>query len=139
VSRLDAAQLAALLSDTLPAIDYHGVEVEEVGDQEVRLRLPYDPAFVGAGGIFSGPTLLGFADTALYAAAQAATGDSVRALVSTMSVTFLKPAMAADVIAIARVISRTAKTAHLEAWLFSHAAVDPILHATATSVLRPAD
>ena len=90
-------------------------------------------------GIFSGPTLLGFADTALYAAAQAATGDSVRALVATMSVTFLKPAMAADVIAIARVISRTARTAHLEAWLFSHAAVDPILHATATSVLRPAD
>jgi len=137
-NRLDAETLASLLQARLPAIDLHDLVVEEVDDQDLRLRFPFQQAFVGPGGIFSGPTLLGFADTALYAAAQAVIGADSIALVSTMAISFLKPAQSADVISLSRAITRSRSSLHLEAWLFSHAVVDPILHATASSVIRPA-
>lgn len=136
VERPDADELTRLLKAQLPEIDHHGLEVEELDEQEVRLRFPFDPRFIGPGNIFSGPTLLGFADTALYAAALAAIPRGTIAVVSTMATTFLKPAMAADVLALSRVISGSRSALHLEAWLFSHAAIDPMMHVTATSVLR---
>ena len=129
--------LAALLRETLPDRDLHGVEVEEIDEQGVRLRFPFDAAFIGPGEIFSGPALLSFADTAIYAAIQARIGRQGLALVSTMSVSFLRAAKSADTICLARVIRLGKKSAHAEAWLFSHAAVEPIVHVTANCVIKP--
>lgn len=130
-------ELQKLLETTLPAADLHGLFVEECQDQDVRLRFPFEAHFLGPGDIFSGPTLLSFADTALYAAVQAAIGAAEIALTSNLSVTFLKPAQAAEVIALSRVIRKGRRTAHAEAWLFSHTVVDPVLHATASLSIRP--
>ena len=44
---------------------------------------------------------------------------------STMSTTFLRPAQAADVVTISRVIRRGKHLLNAEAWLFSHAVVEP--------------
>jgi len=133
---LTTAELARLLADRLPAIDLHGVIVEEAEDQDIRLRFPFRDALLGPNDIFSGPTLLGFADTAIYAAGQAALGADSVPLVSTMSTTFLRPAQATDVVTLARVIRRGKSLLNAEAWLFNHTPVDPILHATATCVVR---
>ncbi|QQS13632.1 MAG: PaaI family thioesterase [Rhodospirillales bacterium] len=133
---MTADELQALLERALPARDRHGVVVEEAEDQDVRLRFPFAADFVGPGEIFSGPLLLSFADTAVFAAAVAATGGARLALTSTLNATFLRPAQPADTLAIARVIRRGRASLHAEAWLFSHAVVDPVLHATATCVLR---
>ena len=38
----------------------------------------------------------------------------------------------ADVIALSRVLRQDRNLVHAEAWLFSHAVVEPMLHATAT-------
>lgn len=130
-------QLQALLRATLPARDLHNLEVEEIGDDGVRLRFPFDPGLIGPGAIFSGPALLSFADTAIYAAIQARIGSTGAALVSTLNVSFLRPAKATDTICLARVIRLGKKSANAEAWLFSHAAVEPILHATANCVIGP--
>lgn len=58
----------------LPAVDHHGEQVEHTADGELRIRLPFKSAYVGSdvwsgGGeaVYSGPMVLGFADTALYA------------------------------------------------------------------------
>ena len=61
-------ELQALLERTIPARDRYGLFVEECQDQDVRLRFPFQPALIGPGDIFSGPALLGFADTAIFAA-----------------------------------------------------------------------
>jgi len=115
-------ELQALLEKTLPAADLHGLFVEECQDQDVRLR--FSP---GPDGAWSTAALLSLVDTALRAAA------GVEARLSHLNVTVLKPAHAAmDVIALSRVIRRDGASAHAEAWLFSHAVVDPMLHATAT-------
>ncbi|MDP1752893.1 MAG: hypothetical protein Q8L22_25865 [Reyranella sp.] len=119
-------ELQKLLETTLPAADLHGLFVEECQDQEVRLR--FSPA---AGGSWSMPALLSLIDTALKAA------SGVTAELSHLNVTILKPVQAADVISLSRVIRRDGDRIHAEAWLFSHAAVDPVLHATASLSIRP--
>lgn len=133
---MTTAELARLLADRLPAIDLHGVIVEEAEDQDIRLLFPFRDEWLGPNGIFSGPTLLGFADTAMFAAGQASLGAESVPMVSTMSTTFLRPAQSAGVVAISRVIRRGKRLMNAEAWLFSHTPVDPILHATATCVVR---
>jgi len=118
-------ELQKLLEKTLPAVDLHGLFVEECQDQDVRLRFS-----LAAGEAWSMPTLLSLVDTALRAAA------GVTAELSHLNVTALRPAQAADVISLSRVLRRNGDQVHAEAWLFSHAAVDPILHATASLSIR---
>jgi acyl-coenzyme A thioesterase PaaI-like protein len=118
-------ELQALLEKTLAPGDLHGLFVEECQDQDVRLRFSLSP-----GEAWSTPVLLSLLDTALKAAAGVATGMTVR--LTHLNVTILRPAQEADVIALSRVIRRDGEVVHAEAWLFSHAVVEPMLHATAS-------
>ncbi len=129
-------ELATLLRARRPAADLRGLVVEDAADQDVRLWFPFAAGFAGPGGIFSAPVLLGMADTAMYAAAQARLGPAKVALVSTMTTTFLRAAQLEDVVALARVVRAGRTLMHVEAWLFNHMPVDAILHATATCVIR---
>jgi acyl-coenzyme A thioesterase PaaI-like protein len=70
--------------------------------------------------------LLAVVDTALRGAA------GVEATVAHLNVTRLREAQAVDVIALSRVLRRERDTVHAECWLFSHAVVEAMLHATAT-------
>ena len=94
--------------------------VEEQEEGEARLR------FVRTvGEVWDSAALLGLVDAVLRAAAGNGT-------LSHLNLTVLKAAQDADIVGLARVIKREGGTVHAEAWLFSHAVVDPILHATAT-------
>jgi hypothetical protein len=119
-------ELQARLEATLPAADLHEVFVEECQDQDVRLRFS-----LAAGSEWTTAALLSLVDTSLRAAA------GLEAGVSHLNVTVLRPAQAVDVLALSRVIRRDGDSVHAETWLFSHAVVEPMLHATAT--LRRAD
>lgn len=114
-------ELQTLLENALPAADLHGLFVEECQDQDVRLRFS-----LAAGKRWSMPALLSLVDTALRAA------SGVTAELSHLNVTVLRAAQSADVVSLSRVIRRDGKRVHAEAWLFSHAAVEPVLHATAS-------
>jgi len=114
-------ELQELLEKTLPAAERHDVFVEDCQDQDVRLRFSLRP-----GETWSSGALLSLVDTSLRAAA------GVSAALKHLNVTVLKAAHDADVIALSRVIRRDGNVAHAEAWLFSHAVVDPMIHATGT-------
>lgn len=114
-------ELQKLLEETLPAADLHDLFVEECQDQDVRLRFSLKP-----GERWSNATLLSLVDTSLRAAA------GVASALTHLNVTVLRAAHDADVIALSRLIRRDGNAAHAETWLFSHAVVDPMLHATAT-------
>jgi hypothetical protein len=126
VPSMTEQDLQKLLEKTLPAADLHDVFVEESQDQDIRLRFSLKP-----GEKWSGAVLLSLVETSLRAAA------GVTATLAHLNVTVLKAAHDADVIALSRVIGRDGATIHAEAWLFSHAVVDPMLHATASLTLRP--
>jgi hypothetical protein len=114
-------ELQALLEKTTAERDRYELFVEECQDQDVRLR--FSP-IKGAG--WSMVSLLTVAETSLRAAA----GPQTR--LSNLNVTVLRPTQQADVIALSRVLRRNRQIVHAEAWLFSHAVVEPMLHATAT-------
>ena len=118
-------ELQHALEKTLPAGDLHDVFVEECQDQDVRLRFS-----VRAGETWTSATLLSLVDTSLRAAA------GLDCALSHLSITVLKAPDETDVIALSRVIRRAGRAVHAEAWLFSHAVVDPMLHATGTLVAR---
>jgi hypothetical protein len=114
-------ELQQLLDKTLPAADRHDVFVEECQDQDVRLRFSLNP-----GETWSSAALLSLVDTSLRAAA------GLGSTLTHLNVTVLRAAHDADVLALSRVIRRDGGTVHAETWLFSHAVVEPMLHATAS-------
>jgi hypothetical protein len=118
-------ELQAALERTTPEPDRYDLFVEEAQDQDVRIR--FSPPAEG----WSMAALLALVDVALRAAA------GVEATATHLTVTRLRQPQAADVIALSRVIRRERDTVHAECWLFSHAVVEAMLHATAT--LRTAD
>ena len=114
-------ELQQLLEKTLAPADMHDVFVEECQDQDVRLRFS-----LGPGESWSSAALLSLVDTSLRAAA------GLEATLSHLNVTVLRAAHEADVLALSRVIRRDGGSVHAESWLFIHAVVEPMLHATAT-------
>jgi hypothetical protein len=118
-------ELQKILQESLPAADLPDVFVEECQDQDIRLRFSLKP-----GEKWSSAALLSLIDTSLRAAA------GVASTLVHLNVTVLKAAHDADVIALSRVLGRDGGTIHAEAWLFSHAVVDPMLHATASLSAR---
>jgi len=114
-------ELQTALERTTPGRDRYELFVEESEDQDVRVR--FSPA---AGDGWSTAGLLTVVDTSLRAAAGA------EASVTHLTMTRLRVAQPADIIALSRVIRRDGDILHAEAWLFSHAVVEAVLHATAT-------
>ena len=118
-------ELQAALEKTTPARERYELFVEDCQDQEVRVRFT-PPAGEG----WSNASLLAVVDTSLRAAA------GPEAQVTHLNVTRIRDAHVADIIALSRVIRRGRDTIHAETWLFSHAVVETVLHATATLALK---
>jgi len=119
-------ELQTLLEESLPERDRYDLFVEECQDQDIRLRFS-----LKSGESWSSAALLSLVDTSL----RATTG--MGSSLSHLNVTVLRPAHEADVIALSRAIRRIGVTVHAETWLFSHAVVEPMLHATGSLVRRP--
>lgn len=118
-------ELQTALERTTPERERHDLFVEECQDQDVRVRFSL-PKVPGSDGAWTQPALLCVVHTSLRAAA------GVEARVTHLNVTAIRTAQPADVFALSRVIRRDRETVHAECWLFSHAIVEPMLHATAT-------
>lgn len=114
-------ELQALLERTTPQRERHELFVEECQEQDVRVRFS---APKGEG--WSMTALLGVAEIALRAAAR----EDVE--MTHFNATRIRMAQEADVLSLSRVIRRSSGTIYAEAWLFSHALIEPMLHATAT-------
>lgn len=72
---LDAKGAERMITKNLPPIDHHSEVVEHVGRNTIRVRLPYKSEFMGQ--VFSGPMVMGLADTAMYCCVMAVMGADV--------------------------------------------------------------
>ena len=142
MSCLTSQEVQAALAK-LPAIDDHGAVVEHVGDGELRMRLPFRPEFMGrdvwkgsGARVYSGPTVLGLADTAMYACIVGSLGPEALGIIQTMTTSFLRPAKEADLVAKVRIIRHGKRSLYLEAFLYSDGDAEPISHTTATAAIR---
>lgn len=139
IPALTAQQAQSTIFTNLPTIDHHDEVVESVGPDSLRLRLPFRPEYLGAepwqdgsGRVFSGPMVMGLADTAMYCCVMAALGTSVIPVMTNINVTFLRPARAADLIADVRIVRRGGRLYYLECWLSSERESHPCAHVTST-------
>jgi acyl-coenzyme A thioesterase PaaI-like protein len=136
---LTAEQAQRTITTNLPPVDHHNEVVEAVGPDTLRLRLPFRPDYLGAepwqdgsGRVFSGPMVMGFADTAMYCCVMAALGMSVIPVMANFNVTFLSPARAADLVADVRIVRRGGRLHYLECWVSSDGESHPCAHVTST-------
>lgn len=140
---LTPEKLEALIRRNLPAVDQHGEIVEAATADSLRMRLPFDEAFVGGEvwgesglRVFSGPMVMGLADTAMYACCLAGFGPDVVPVMQSYTINFLRPALAADLVAEARIVRRGRRTSYLECWLTSDGAAEAASHVTSVYAIR---
>lgn len=140
---LTDAQVRRMLQ-RLPIIDHHGEIIEHIAECELRMRLPFQERFLGrdhwqnsGNRVYSGPLLMGFADTAMYACLCGTFGENALCVIQTMTINFLHPAEPVDLIATVRIVRRGARSSYLETHLFSDGHDEPVCHVTATAVVRP--
>jgi acyl-coenzyme A thioesterase PaaI-like protein len=136
---LSPKEAERMITRNLPPIDHHDEVVEDVGINSIRVRLPFQREFMGtepwqdgSGQVFSGPMVMGFADTAMYCCVMAAMGSNVIPVMANFNITFLRPARATDLIAEARIVRRGGRLHYLECWLTSDGETEPCAHITST-------
>lgn len=136
---MTAEELSKLLVTNLPAVDHRGEIVEEVGTDVIRLKLPVHQIYLshdlpaGSGQVvLSGPVIIGFAETSMYACVHAFYGPRVFAATLSLNVSFLRLAGAPDLFSVSRLLRRGRSVAFVEAHLFSGATEKPCAHVTAT-------
>ena len=131
------------IATILPAIDQHDEIVEHVAPDELRVRLPFRDAFMGndrwqdtGAGVFSGPTVMGLADTAMYGCVHGTYGHDVCTVMQTFNIAFLRPAGTADLLAEARIVRHGKRSLYLECYLTSDGETEPAAHITAVYSIR---
>jgi acyl-coenzyme A thioesterase PaaI-like protein len=136
---LMAEQTERTIITNLPPVDHHGEIVEAVGPDSICIRLPFKPQYMGtepwqdgSGQVFSGPMVMGFADTTMYCCVMAAMGAGVIPVMVNLNISFLRPARAADLVAEARIVRRGSRLHYLECWLKSDGDAEPCAHVTST-------
>jgi uncharacterized protein (TIGR00369 family) len=140
---LTCRDLENVIVEKLPLIDHNSEVAEHVSKTAIRIRMPFRPEYMGQDiwqdsghGVFSGPKVMGLADTSMYVCMHAALGKDVVAVLSNLVITFLRPALAKDLIAEAKIIRIGRRLAYLETYLFSDGSTDPVAHATSSFAYR---
>jgi uncharacterized protein (TIGR00369 family) len=143
LSELSCLDLENVIIEKLPPVDHNGEIVERVARDSIRIRMPYQPEYMGndiwqnsGSGVFSGPKVMGLADSSMYVCLHAALGRNVVAVLSNLVITFLRPAEGSDLIAEAKIIRLGRRLAYLETYLFSEGRPEPVAHATSSFAYR---
>jgi uncharacterized protein (TIGR00369 family) len=105
------AEVMAQFLPQSPFVTKLGIVSETLDGDEVRLRMPWDPTNVTLGDMVHGGAIATLADVTVMAAAWAgvAAAESLRGVTVSMSMQFLAPARATDLIGVGRVL-RQGKT-----------------------------
>lgn len=85
-----------------------GIVADVLHGDEVRLRMPFDPTNVTLGDMVHGGAIATLADMTVMAAAWASADvpDSLRGVTTSLSMQFLAPARATELIGVGRVLRR---------------------------------
>src|SRR5690554_2315399 len=95
------------------------MRVESAGNGRARLRQLFRENQLRPGGTISGPTMMGLADAAMYAAILGQLGRLEMAVTQNLNINFLARPQASDLIAEAEIIRLGRRSAVLEVRLFS--------------------
>lgn len=129
----------------LPLTSLFNIDVTEAGTEMASVRLRANPHVTRPGGSIAGPVQFALADVAVYALILAARRD-VAAVTVDMTISFLRPAMALPLVAVAvplragrRLFTAEVRIAEEDGRLVSQAMTTYALSAGALSVGAPPD
>lgn len=105
---LSGADIMARFIPQSPFVAKLGIVADALEPGEVRLRLPWDPSNITIGDMVHGGAIAALADVTVMAAAWvgADVPDSLRGVTTSLSMQFLAPARATDLVAVGRVLRR---------------------------------
>ncbi len=113
------------------------VEIEELRDGFLRIRIGVTDRYLRPGGTVSGPTLMTIADTAMYYLVLAMIGPVALAFTTNLNINFLRAPKLADVIAEAEMLKLGKRLAVGQVTIYSDGSDDPVAHATVTYSIPP--
>ena len=102
------AEVMAQFLPQSPFVTKLGIVAENLAPDEVRLRMPWDPANVTLGDMVHGGAIAALADVTVMAAAWTGVeaAHSLRGVTTSMAMQFLAPARGTDLIGVGRVLRR---------------------------------
>lgn len=103
---MTGAEIMAQFIPQSPFVAKLGIVADVLDGDEVRLRMPWDPTNVTLGDVVHGGAIAALADVTVMAAAWAGveSAPSLRGVTVSMSMQFLAPARATDLIGVGRVL-----------------------------------
>jgi len=139
MAAITAEEFEQLMTEQLPFAKTMGLSVDEVNEQDVRMRAVYNQDFLRPGGTVSGPVMMGLADAAMYLAVMAKIGPVALAVTTHLSINFLRKPEPGDVIAVARLLKLGKRLAVGEVSLYSASHTDDelVAHVAATYSIPP--
>lgn len=132
---LSAEEVQAVIYNGLPAAAEKGLRVEWVDGNRVGVRYPFQPSMIRPGGTVSGPTMMGLADSAMYAAILARLGRVEMAVTQNLNINFLSKPEPRDLTAEAEIIRLGRRSVVLEVRIYSDGKEEMVAHVTGTYAL----
>lgn len=100
------AEIERIVHDGVPLAAAWGIEVVSASGGTAACRLPWRAELLRPGGTVSGPTLMGLADIAMWAALLGVTGGRDESLTTSLTINFLRRLAPGPVLAEARLLKR---------------------------------
>jgi uncharacterized protein (TIGR00369 family) len=113
------------------------VEIEELRDGFLRIRVPTTDRYLRPGGTVSGPVLMTIADTAMYYLVLGMIGPVALALTTSLSINFLRAPKLADLIAETKMLKLGTRLAVGQVTIYSEGSDDPVAQASVTYSIPP--
>lgn len=126
--RMTQSEIEALMDQHFPSWRSFS-QILELGDNDIKVRLPFRKELVRAGGTISGPALMALADTSAYFLVLAHAGPVPSAATANLDIHFLVRPKPTDIIATATMLRLGRRLAvskvdlHSEDQLVAHATV----------------
>jgi len=126
-------QMQHFLAEQFPQGAQYG-ELLSLSEGEALMKLPVNAEHLRPGGTVSGPSMMGLADVAFYAALLSVIGPVPLAVTTNLNINFLRrPRAESDLLARARTLKVGRRLGVGEVYLFSEGSEeDPVAHATLT-------
>lgn len=134
---LTAAEIQHIIRTGLPAAEEIDLRIDQADGDGVVARYPYRSNMLRPGGTLSGPTMMGLADAAMYAAIMARLGRVEMAVTSNFNINFLSKPGQSDLVAHARLLRLGSRLAFLEVEIYSQGCDDMVAHVTGSYALPP--
>ena len=133
---LTAHDIETIIQQGLPAAKEQGLHIDAIGADWAEARLAYSPMMLRPGGSISGPTIMGLADSAMYAAIMATLGRVEMAVTQDLNIHFLRKPRETDLVARAHILRLGRRSVVLDVQVFSADDRDrPVAFVTGTYAL----